>query len=292
MSLSYTLRESFSGFRRTKISSTISILTVCIALLLLGLFAVITIHVDRFMVQLRSQVEVEAFLSEPISIITVDSLGQVIASFPEVDSVVYVSKADAAEIFKEETGDDVFNVLNFNPFPPSLKIHMKDGFKTPQYIQGVESRLQSMSEIDSVIYRKAMLETIDQRATTVHNVGLGLSALVGLSALILVSNTIRLAIYAKRELIRTMELVGATRTFIRLPFLLEGVWQGLLGGGLAAGILYLILTRGVGFFSSELAEFIGMDMVFYAGVVAAGVALGFVGSVISAFRFIRPGNSR
>jgi cell division transport system permease protein len=292
MSLSYTLRESFSGFRRTKISSTISIITVCIALLLLALFAVITIHVERFMVQLRSQVEVEAFLFEPVSGVTVDRLGAVVASFPEVDRVVYVSKTEAAEIFKRDTGDDVYEVLNFNPFPPSLKIHMKDGFKTPQFVQQVVSRLQSMSEIDSVIYRKAMLETIDQRATTVHNVGLGLSVLVGLSALILVSNTIRLAIYAKRELIRTMELVGATQAFIRLPFLLEGVWQGLLGGGLAAGILYVIFTHGVSLFSNELAEFVRMDMVFYVGVVAAGAALGFIGSVFSVFRFIRPGTSR
>jgi cell division transport system permease protein len=292
MSLSYTLRESFSGFRRTKISSTISIITVCVAMILLGTFTVLTTHAERFLEELRNQVEVEAFLVEPISSVTVDSLGQAIASFPEVDSVAYVSKADAAEIFKRETGDDVFRVLSFNPFPPSFKVHMKDGFKTPLHVRDVESRLHAMAEIDTVIYRKAMLETIDQRSATVHNVGLGVSVLVGLSALILVSNTIRLAIYAKRKLIRTMELVGATGSFIRLPFLLEGIWQGVLGGGLAAVLLYLLITQGIRFVSTDLAAYVRMDGTFYGGIVLAGAVLGFIGSAISVMRFIRPAGTR
>jgi cell division transport system permease protein len=292
MSLSYTLRESFSGFRRTKISSTISIMTVGVALILLGIFTVITIHTERFLEKLRNQVEVEAFLFEPISSITIDSLGQVIASFPEVDSVAYVSKAEAAAIYKQDTGDDVYQVLSFNPFPPSFKVHMKDGFKTPRHVRNIETRLHAMTEVDTVIYRKTMLETIDQRSSTVHDIGLGLSILVGLSALILVSNTIRLAIYAKRKLIRTMELVGATRAFIRLPFLLEGIWQGLIGGALAAGVLFVLITQGIRFFSVDLADFIKMEPVFYVGVIAAGGILGFVGSAISVMRFIRPENNR
>jgi cell division transport system permease protein len=292
MSLSYTLRESFSGFRRTKISSTISIITVGVALILLGIFTAISVHTERFLEKLRSQVEVEAFLFEPISTITVDSLGQIIASYPEVDSVAYVSKAEAAAIYKRDTGDDVYQVLSFNPFPPSFKVHMKDGFKTPRHVRNVESRLHAMTEIDTVIYRKSMLETIDQRSSTVHDIGLGLSILVGFSALVLVSNTIRLAIYAKRKLIRTMELVGATRAFIRLPFLLEGIWQGLIGGGLAAAVLFVLITYGIRFFSAELADFVKMEPMFYAGVIGAGGILGVVGSAVSVLRFIRPENSR
>lgn len=292
MSLSYTIRESFSGFRRTKISSTLSVMTASVALFLLGVFAVVTIHAERFLEQLRSRVELEAFLSEPVTSITVDSLGQVIASFPEVDSVVYVSKAQAAEIYKKESGEDILTVLDFNPLPPSLKVYLKDGFKTSARVGSFAVRLRSVSEIDTVIYRKAILEIIDQRAATAHNITLALGVLVGLSAIILVSNTIRLAIYAKRNLIRTMELVGATRMFIRLPFLLEGIWQGLLGGVAAAGILYVIIAHGLKFLSPELAEYVRMEPVFYGLVIVAGGLLGFIGSLISVMRFIRPGNGR
>ena len=292
MSLSYTIRESFSGFRRTKISSTLSVMTAAVALFLLGLFAVVTIHAERFLEQLRSRVELEAFLFEPVTGITVDSLGQVVASFPEVDSVIYVSKAQAAEIFKTEFGEDILSVLDFNPLPPSLKVYLKDGFKTSAHVESFAERLRSLHEIENVVYRKAILEVIDQRAATAHNITLALGVLVGLSAIILVSNTIRLAIYAKRKLIRTMELVGATRTFIRLPFLLEGIWQGLLGGGIAAGILYIIITYGLKLLSAELAEYVRMEPVFYGLVIAAGGLLGFIGSLISVVRFIRPGNGR
>jgi len=292
MSLSYTIRESFSGFRRTKISSTLSVMTLSVALLLLGVFAVVTRHAERFLEQLRSRVELEAFLFEPVTSITVDSLGQVVASFPEVDSVVYVSKSQAAEIFKREFGEDIMSVLDFNPLPPSLKVYLKDGFKTSARVESFAARLRSISQIEDVQYRKAILEIIDQRAATAHNITLALGVLVGLSAIILVSNTIRLAIYAKRTLIRTMELVGATRTFIRLPFLLEGVWQGLLGGGIAAGILYAIIAYALKLLSSELAEYVRMEPVFYGLVIAAGGLLGFIGSLISVARFIRPGNDR
>jgi cell division transport system permease protein len=292
MSLSYTIRESFSGFRRTKISSTLSVMTASVALLLLGLFTIVTIHAERFLEQLRSRVELEAFLFEPVTTITVDSLGMVIASFPEVDSVVYVSKSQAAEIFKREFGEDIMSVLDFNPLPPSLKVYLKDGFKTSGRVESFAARLRSLREIENVVYRKAILEVIDQRAATAHNITLALGVLVGLSAIILVSNTIRLAIYAKRKLIRTMELVGATRTFIRLPFLLEGVWQGLLGGGIAAVTLYLILTYGLKLLSTELAEYVRMEPVFYGLVIAAGGVLGLVGSLISVMRFIGPGTVR
>jgi cell division transport system permease protein len=287
MSLSYTLRESFSGFTRTKLSSILSVLTIAIALLLLGLFTVITIHANRFLDELRNRVEVEAFLEEPIALIDVDSLGRVIANLEGVERVEYVSKERAAEMFRREFGEDILNVLDYNPLPPSFKVFLKDGYKTPARAGAFEQKLRACDGIEDVIYRKATLELIDQRARTLHNITLGLGILVGLSAIILVSNTIRLAIYAKRQLIRTMELVGATRLFIRVPFLLEGILQGLLGGLIAAGFLYILLVYGLRYISSELATYIAMPAAFYLLVVMAGLLLGLVGGLIAVTRFIR-----
>ena len=290
MSFSYTVRESVSGFRRTRLSSTLSIVTICIALLLMGLFAVITIHAERFLEDLRNRVELEAFLVEPAATVAIDSIGQVITAFEGVDSVMYVSKATAAEIFKREFGEDILTVLDFNPLPPSLKIYLKDGYKTSRQVQIMETRLRTMPEIESVIYHKAMLEVIDKRAGNIHNVTLAVGVFISLSAIVLVSNTIRLAIYAKRKLIRTMELVGATRMFIRLPFLLEGILQGIIGGVLAVGLLYGILGYLLRLVSPELAAFVHMEPAFYVAVLAAGALLGFTGSVISVLRFIGSGN--
>jgi cell division transport system permease protein len=178
-------------------------------------------------------------------------------------------------------------VLDYNPLPPSFKVFLKDGYKTPERAEALEHQLRACNGIEDVVYRKAMLTMIDQRARTLHNITLGLGILVGLSAIILVSNTIRLAIYAKRQLIRTMELVGATRLFIRVPFLLEGLLQGLLGGLIAAAFLYVLIVYGLRYLSSELATYIAMPTSFYLLVVLAGLLLGLVGGLIAVTRFIR-----
>jgi cell division transport system permease protein len=262
-------------------------MTIAIALMFLGLFTVITIHANRFLDDLRDRVEVEAFLEEPIALIDVDSLRHAIAKLEGVKRVEYVSKEQAAEIFKKDAGVDILDVLEYNPLPPSFKVYLKDGYKTPARAEAIEHQLRACSGIEDVVYRKAMLTIIDQRARTLHNITLALGILVGLSAIILVSNTIRLAIYAKRQLIRTMELVGATGLFIRVPFLLEGILQGLLGGLIAAGFLYVLLVHGLRYLSTELAAYVEMSPAFYLLVVLAGILLGLVGGLIAVTRFIR-----
>jgi cell division transport system permease protein len=287
MSLAYTLRESISGFTRTKLSTTISIVTISISLMLLGIFAVITINTSRFIDSFRTQVEMEAFLQEPISRDSVADVIRLVTEVPGVSQVIYISKDEAAEIFKQQFGEDIKTVLDFNPLPPSLKISLDEGYRTAAKAEEIYSRIVALRGIESVIYRKALLEFIDQKAATVHNITLGLGILISLSAIFLVSNTIRLAIYAKRRLLRTMELVGATPGFIRLPFLLEGVIQGAIGGALAAALLYALLEYGLRFVLSDVAQFVRMDSSFYLMVLVAGAALGLVGGIISIVRFIK-----
>lgn len=287
MSLSYTLRESISGFRRTKLATFLSILTIGISLLLLGIFAVATINASRFIEALRDKVEMEAFLQEPLTPEDIVRLQNEINNVEGVDRTTFVSKDDAARVFKEEFGEDITRVLEFNPLPPSFKIHLEEDYRNARQAQAVHDRVAALNGVDNVLYRKTLLEIIDERALTIHNLTLGLGVLISLSAIFLVSNTIRLAIYAKRRLLRTMELVGATAGFIRLPFLLEGIIQGLIGGAIAAVVLYVLLEYAARLLSIGFSEFIHMDPLFYLAVVATGVLLGFVGSVISVLRFIR-----
>lgn len=287
MSLSYTLRESISGFRRTKLSSLLSILTISVALLLLGAFGVVTIHAARFLDELRSRVELEVFLEEPITRRTVDSLRTAIGGLDGVGTIAFVSKDEAARIFKREFGEDILSILEFNPLPPSFKVGLADGYRTAAHAERLERRIAVLTGIESVKYQKKYLEIIDERARIIHDLTLGLGVLVGLSAIFLVSNTIRLAIAAKRQIIRTMDLVGATRTFIRLPFLLEGIIQGILGGALAAGVLYLLLTQAVRLISQDLPGLLSIEPAFYGAVVLAGGLLGWIGSTIAVLRFIR-----
>jgi cell division transport system permease protein len=287
MSLSYTVKESFSGFTRTKLSTAISIVTIGISLLLLGVFAVITINASRFIEMLRAKVELEAFLQEPISRDRIGQLSNSVLKIEGVDSLTYVSKEDAAAIFKKEFGEDIKSVLEFNPLPPSFKIYLKPEYRTLEAVEKIYNQLMAIKGIDEIIYRRELLELIDRRTKTINNITLSLGILISISAILLVSNTIRLAIYAKRRIIRTMELVGATSMFIRLPFLIEGLLQGVLGGVIASGLLYFLLEYTTRYFAADFSVYLQMPQMFYAAVVGAGVALGLIGAVISIVRFMR-----
>lgn len=286
MSLAYTLKEAFSGFSRTKLATFGSIFTICIALLLLGLYYVLSINTSRLIQSIRDRVEMEAFCEEPISRQRIQELQQELRAIEGIKSVRYVSKEEAAKIFKEEFGEDITNVLDFNPLPPSFKIYLENDFKNSARANEVFQHIKALKGVDDVIYRKDLLEFLDRRIGIVHTIGLVLGIMLGISAIFLVSNTIRLAIYARRKIIQTMKLVGATRWFIRTPFLLEGMIQGLLGGILAAAIIYWIFDFASGWVTPDFREFFRVDLRLYVLLVAAGVLLGLMGSVISVRRFI------
>jgi len=288
MSFAYTIRESFSGFARARLSSLLSVLTICVSLILVGIFGAVTVNASRLIDLLRSRLDMEAFLTEPVTDDDVAALEARITALEGVEQVTYVSKDDALRIFQEETGDDIGKVLDFNPLPPSFKITLREPYRTAARTLVVYDRVSAIPGIDTVLYRRTLLELIDKRATSIDRVMLWLGIAVSLTAVFLTANTIRLAIAGKRRLIRTMELVGATRAFIRLPFLIEGALQGLLGGAAAAGVMLLLFEYASRLASEEFTPYLRMPPLFYAAVVAMGIVLGLAGSTISVFRFVRP----
>jgi len=288
MSFAYTLRESVSGFRRAKLSSLLSVATISISLILVGIFAAVTINASRLIDSLRSRLDMEAFLTEPVTDDDVAGLQGRLAGLEGVEKVVFVSKDEAMKIFKQETGDDITRVLDFNPLPPSFKITLKEPYRTSVKTLAIYDRISALQGVDTVTYRRVLLELIDQRAASVNKVMLGLGIAVSLTAIFLVANTIRLAITGKRRLIRTMELVGATRGFIRRPFIIEGVLQGFFGGLAASGLMLLLFEYATRLVSEEFAPYLRMPSLFYMAVVGTGMLLGLAGSLISVIRFVRP----
>ena len=230
----------------------------------------------------------EAFLTEPVTDDEVTGLQARIAGIDGVEKVVFVSKDEAMKIFRKDTGDDITKVLDFNPLPPSFKITLREPFRTSARSLASTNSIAAIPGVDTVTYRRVLLELIDKRAESVDRVMLGLGIAVSLTAMFLVANTIRLAIAAKRRLIRTMELVGATRGFIRRPFIIEGIIQGLIGGLGAAGLMLLLFEYATKLVSDEFAPYLRMPALFYAPSSRPGMVLGWAGSMISVVRFVRP----
>jgi len=289
MQLRYVIKEGFSGFKRAKLSMFAAIFTICMSLLLLSFFTILFLNVNGLVTSLREKVEMEAFLNEQISNDQITEVKGQVEMLDGVREVRYISKEEAAKIFNEEFGEDIYKVLNFNPLPASLKIFLKEGYRTAKHAEVISNQLKSIKGVDDVIYRKQLLEMLDQRAMLFLWITLGVGVFITISSVILVANTIRLAIYAKRKIIQTMKLIGATRSFIRMPFLLEGFLQGLLGGAIASGIIYALFKYLEQWITVSLSEFVHVQPYYYGIILLIGCILGLLGSLISVRRFMSEG---
>ena len=286
MHIGYLLKEGISGFRRAKLSMFAAIFTISISLLLLSFFTILLINANSVIEGLRDRVELEVFLGDHVAKTETDALQAQIATLIGVEEVHYVSKDEAAQIFQQEFGEDISKVLDFNPLPASFKVRLQDGFRTTAGAESVYVAAKDMKGVEDVIYRKSLLEMLDKRAQTFLWLALGIGTFVAISAIFLVANTIRLAIYAKRKIIQTMKLIGATRMFIRIPFLLEGLLQGLIGGALAAAIVYAAFEYIEQFVSLQLSDLVAVDQTTYGVIIGVGCLLGILGSILSIRRFI------
>ena len=285
MSVLAVFQESLSGFRRAKFAAVSSIMTVMISLLFLGIFYVVADNTSRLVGRIKERVEMEAFLEEPASRERIDEIGRKLAALEGVERVEFVSKDDAARIFREEFGEDILSVLDANPLPPSYKIFLTEAYRTPEMAERLHQKVVEIEGVQSDVFRRDMLEFVQKQSRALYLAGLGLGIFIAISGIILVSNTIRLAMSAKRNTTSSPELTGASVWRLRAPFILEGVIQGFLGGMLAALVLYYLLTYVTGLVSAELSEFLRAELLFYAKVVGAGTLLGLVGSLISVGRF-------
>jgi cell division transport system permease protein len=291
MQLRYVLREGFSGFKRAKLSMFAAVFTICVSLLLLSFFAILLVNANSVVNSLREKVEMEAFLSDQLSADNITEVKGLVEMLEGIREVHYISKEEAAKIFQQEFGEDIFNVLNFNPLPASLKIFLREGYKTSKHAEIIVQQVKSIKGVNDVIYRKQLLEMLDERAMLFLWITLGVGIFITVSSIILVANTIRLAIYAKRKIIQTMKLIGATRGFIRMPFLLEGFLQGLLGGLIASAFIFVLFNYLEQWLTVSLSQFIYVQPYYYGIIVGAGCLLGLFGSMISVRRFISEGVS-
>lgn len=241
MRFGYVIKEAISGFRKSKFSSFASIFVLFISLFAIGSFVVAGYNLNRLIKAIKEKIEIEVFLKDGLSNSQIDSLRRKIISMDEVERVVFISKDEAAKIFEEEFGENIFNILDFNPLPASFKIKLKENYRTTQGVENLVRKLRRFPEFEEVRYRKALLSILERRFKILTQSFLLSGVLLALISILLVINTIRLTIQAKRKLINTMQLVGATRGFIMSPFLIQGFLQGLIAGLFSSGLIYLLV---------------------------------------------------
>ncbi len=285
MNLRYILSESVSGFKRAKLASAISIFTISMSLVLLGIFATLSLNASRVLSEIRSRVEVEFFLSQSLKEKEAKLLAASLRSEPSVQTAVYISSDSAAQIFKSEFGEDVVAILGTNPLPASIKVKLKSEYATLDSLEPFVSAVKTRNGILEARYNKEFLAGLDRNARILFYITCGIGLLISIAAIALISNTIRLIIMNKQEIIRTMMLVGATSGFIRSPFLIEGALQGFLGGVIAILLLALVNLALYQTYP-DLYEAIALpDYRVYGILAALGLLLGLFGSFLSVRKF-------
>lgn len=233
--LEYFFRETTSGLRRNGLVAFAAISTTFIALLLFGLALLISRQVSLMIEATTGNVEVAVYLTDPVSPNTVRSLTQLLTDLEAVESVDFESKQEAYERFVELFADQesLVNSADRDAIPASLRVKMAD----PEQYAQVEAVLQGQPGIDRIVDQSSFLDRLFS-ITRVFRVGVILVSFVMLvSSAILIANTVRMGLFARRKEIGIMKLVGATNWRIRIPFLVEGVFESLIGAG--AAILFL-----------------------------------------------------
>lgn len=237
MSLGYIFKEGIAGMRRARLASFTSIFSLFIAVLLLGILGRVSYNAYEVGQSLKQSIDVEVFLRD-LDNRSTDDLRERFENNDLVQEVHYISKDSAAAIFKKEFGEGGSSLAELKFLPASFRLNMSTDADIAK-VDSLVSQIKDYKGVEEVRFNQQLLQLLQTRFKTVATMGGGLVLLILLASLILVFNTIRLTIYAKRGLIKAMKLVGATNAFIRRPFVLEGAMQGLIAGVLAIGIMYV-----------------------------------------------------
>lgn len=287
MRILFLLKESLSGYRRYKLSFFLTVFSIFIAISLLGFFSYLFINAQLLVNDIRNRVQVEAFFYNYVSDSKADSLIKELYKIEGISKVSYISREQAKQRFIRETGIDFRDVLNYNPLPASITIEIKTDFITRDYISSLKKYLLETNLVSDVIYNQEFLDEIESRTSTFQKILIIIFTIVSISTILLISNTIRLAMQNKIDVINTMRLVGATHLFIELPFLIEGIIVGFLGSLFSAFLVYVLHILFSKLIIIEVLITKKALSLLLISMVAFGSLIGFLGSFFTIKRFLK-----
>ena len=277
-----SLRDAFVTFRRTPLLSALSVTTIAFSLFALGLFGLVALNIREALDRLEERVELRAFVAEGTPPEAIAIAAADIATFPEVLSASVVTQDEALARARRELGEfrDVFEGA---VLPASIDVRLKPGFRDPATVKSVAARVNTFAFVDDIRYGEEWIQKLYRLRTIAGIAGLVLGLAFASVSVIIIGATIRMAVLSRAKEISIMRLVGATDSYIRRPFLLEGFAKGVMGG-----LLALLLT----WLARLLIDRYIIETVFFDQRLAAlgllfGALIGLVGSAVSVGRHLR-----
>lgn len=274
--------------QKLKTSSVTVVISLALVLFMLGLLGLVVINAKKLSNHIKENVGFQVVLKDTTTQAELDILKQEISTSAFTKQVDYISKDEAAKKLQKDLGEDFITFLGYNPLLSSLDVKLNSDYANIDSLSGFEKQIMQKHFVKEVIYHKDMIKQVNENAKLISLYILIFSGLLLIVAIALINNTIRLSIYAKRFLIRTMYLVGATQGFIRMPFILKGVRQGVIAGILAGFLLagFLVLSTN---YIPDLLQLQDPNLlaVLFIGIVLLGVLISGLSAALSVSRYLR-----
>lgn len=287
----YYIKEVFHSFRRNIWMSLASIFTVVLSLFILGFFSIVVLNLNKMADTLESQVQISVYLKDNLSQEEIDTTKAKLSKLDGILNITYTSRDEAMENFKERLGDQKFLLEaldDTNPLPNAFSLTVN----SPEQVKNIAQVASELDTVESASYSQDIINHLFNLTHLIRLIGIALIILLLGAAIFIISNTIRLTVFARRKEIAIMKYVGATDWFIRWPFLLEGIILGFLGGSIAAiflRIIYAQITQEIydamAFFPL-IPQYPFINYITIA-ILVSGIFIGALGSTISLKKFLK-----
>ncbi|WP_018998938.1 permease-like cell division protein FtsX [Megamonas rupellensis] len=287
----YFIKEVYTSFKRNIWMTLASIFTVVLSLFILGFFSIVILNLNKMADTLESQVQISVYLKDDLSQEEIDETKETLSKIEGLQDIKFTTRKEAMKNFKERLGDQQFlldALDDTNPLPDSFSLTVT----SPQQVKTIADTAAALDSVESASYSQDIINHLFNLTHLIRLIGVALIILLTGAAIFIISNTIRLTVFARRKEIAIMKYVGATDWFIRWPFLLEGICLGFIGGGLATIFLYIVYNQ----VTQEIYEAMAffplipqhpfIDYISLA-ILVAGIIIGALGSTISLKRFLK-----
>jgi len=274
--------------RSLRSSYVSSIISISLVLFTLGVVGLLAMHAKRLSDFVKENISFSVLLKEDVNETDAAVLLKALNASPYVKSTTFISKDEAAVIMREQLGQDFVEFLGYNPLVASLEVRLKADYANSDSLVAIEKEIKTFNQVKEINYQKSLIDLVNENVRQISMTILAFSALLLFLALVLINNTIRLSVYARRFLINTMKLVGATYGFIRKPFLVRSIAHGLYAGIIADILLLALIWFGQEQVKQVLViTDIAMLSILFGSVLIVGVAISYISTFFAVQKFLR-----
>lgn len=274
--------------RRIHTSYITTVISITLVLFMMGLLGLLILHAKNLSDYVKENIGFSIMIKENVKEGQILELQKKLDAQPYVKSTEYITKDKAAVELKKELGEDFIGFLGYNPLLPTIDLRLKADYATIESVTGIEKKLMLNPEVKEVFYQKSLVEMVNQNIERISLILLGFSMALLIISIALINNTIRLSVYSRRFILRSMQLVGATKGFIQKPFIIRGIINGIISSILAIGLLMMVVY----FALQEVPELLQVEnllmyIILIVSILLSGILISWFSTYFAVRKFLR-----